>query len=121
MSRILVIDDDDQIRAMLQQVLQREEFQVVDAPDGKEGIRLFREEAADLVITDIIMPDKEGIETIMELRRDFPEVKIIAISGGGRVEPSQYLGLAKKLGAQVTLIKPFEREELLAAVHGLLE
>jgi len=121
MSRILVIDDDDQIRAMLQQVLQREGYEVIEAADGKPGMRLFRERGAELIITDIIMPEKEGLETIMELRRDFPEVKIIAISAGGRLEPNQYLDLAKKLGAQVTLIKPFEREELLAAVHGLLE
>jgi len=106
---------------MLQQVLQREEFQVVDAPDGKEGIRLFREEAADLVITDIIMPDKEGIETIMELRRDFPSVKIVAMSGGGHVSPKEYLHLAKKLGAQHTLCKPFTRQETLRAIRDVLD
>lgn len=67
------------------------------------------------------MPDKEGLETIMELRRDFPEVKIIAISGGGRVKPEEYLDLADKLGAHRKLTKPFVREELLAAVQELLE
>jgi YesN/AraC family two-component response regulator len=88
---------------------------------GKASMRLFREEAADLVITDIIMPDQEGIETIMELRRDFPEVKIIAISGGGRVRPDEYLHMAKTMGAHLTLLKPFEQQELLSAVQKLLK
>jgi len=93
---------------------------VIDAPDGKAGISAFREQGADLIISDIIMPEKEGLETVMELRRDFPEVKIIAISGGGFVNPDEYLHLAAKLGAQLTLAKPFERDELLAAVEKLL-
>ena len=113
MSTILVMDDDEQVRAMLRQALEREGYEVLDAPDGKEGMRLFREQEADLIITDLIMPEKEGLETIMELRRDFREVKIIAISGGGRVAPDVYLSLAKNLGAHVTLTKPFDLEELL--------
>ncbi len=121
MARILVIDDDDQIRAMLQQRLEREGHKVVSAGDGKLGMKLFREEPAELVITDIIMPEKEGIETIMELRRDFPEVKIIAISGGGKVSPDEYLHIAEKFGAHRTLAKPFGREELLKAVQELLK
>jgi DNA-binding response OmpR family regulator len=105
---------------MLGHVLQREGYDVIDAPDGKAGIRAFREQGADLIISDIIMPEKEGLETVMELRRDFPEVKIIAISGGGHVNPDEYLHMAAKLGAQLTLTKPFERDELLAAVEELL-
>ncbi len=84
-------------------------------------MELHSEEPADLVIVDILMPSKDGIETIKEFARDFPEVKIIAISGGGLMTPQEYLGMAKKLGADVTLTKPFEPEELLEAIRELLE
>jgi len=120
MARILIIEDDDQTRSMLRQVLEREGYEVVDAPDGREGIRLYRGKPTDLIITDIIMPEKEGIETIMELKRDFPDVKIIAMSGGGRIGPDEYLHVAKKLGAQRTFAKPVEREEMLKAIRELL-
>jgi len=117
---ILVIDDDDQFRGMLREMLERAGYEVADAPNGKEGIRLYRENPADLVVTDIIMPEKEGIETIMDLRREFPEVKIIAMSGGGRIDPEEYLHMAEKLGAKRTFAKPVEREELLKAVGEVL-
>ncbi len=120
MARILIIDDDPQILDMLGQTLEREGHEVVDAPDGKEGLKLYRENPTDLIITDLIMPEKEGIETIMELRRDFPDVKIIAISGGGQIDAEQYLSMAQKLGAQRTFAKPVERDELLKAVRELL-
>jgi len=93
---------------------------VLEAADGIEGLEIYRQEPTDLVITDLIMPEKEGIETIIELKRDFPEVKIIAMSGGGRIEPESYLNIAQKLGALQTLTKPFDRKELLEAVHNLL-
>jgi len=96
MSRILIIDDDAQILKMLRQILEREKYHVTEASNGKEGLRLYRENPADLVITDIIMPEKEGIEIIIELKRDYPDVKIIAISGGGRINPEDYLDIAKK-------------------------
>lgn len=121
MARILIIDDDDQIRSTLHQVLEIEGHKVMDASNGKEGLKLFREKGADLVITDILMPEKQGIETIEELRRDFPQVKIIAISGGGRVAPYDYLDMARKSGALLTLTKPFDRGELLEAVNAVLE
>ena len=121
MARILIIDDDAQLLAMLRQVFEREGYEVVEAPDGKEGLRRYRENPTELIITDLIMPENEGIETIMELRRDFPDVKIIAMSGGGINNPGTYLDLAKKLGAQYTFAKPFEREELLYAVRELLK
>jgi DNA-binding response OmpR family regulator len=120
MGLILIIDDDDQIRRVLRKTLERDGYDVVDAPNGKEGIKLFRENPADLVITDLIMPEKEGIETIRELRRDFPEVKIIAISGGGRIGPDSYLKMAKGLGAQRTLTKPLDGDELLKTVRELV-
>ena len=120
MKRILVIDDDVQVRQMLRQMLEREGYEVVDAPDGKEGIRLYRDEPADLIITDIIMPEKEGIGTIFELRRDFPDVKIIAISGGGRlVNKNDCLELCRAKGIP-TFSKPFDRKELLEAIQKLL-
>ncbi len=120
MKRILVIDDDVQVRQMLKQILERAGYEVVDATDGAEGIKLYRDEPTDLIITDIIMPEKEGIETIMELKRDFPDVKIIAISGGGRVDPGHYLEIARRLGVDRTFTKPFDRAELLEAIQQLL-
>jgi DNA-binding response OmpR family regulator len=121
MARILIVDDDIQVRKMLCKALERAGYETVAAPDGKVAMRLFRENPADLVITDLIMPEKEGIETIMELRRDFPQVKIIAISGGGIIEAEKYLYIAEKSGAQLTLAKPFTLRELLEAVQSLLE
>jgi YesN/AraC family two-component response regulator len=120
MAHILIIDDDPQILDMLGQTLKREGHEVVEALDGKEGLKLYRENPTDLIITDIIMPDKEGIETIIELQRDFPDVKIIAISGGGHNDPHQYLYIARMLGVQKTFTKPIAREELLKAASELL-
>jgi len=121
MARILIIDDDTQFLLMLCRMLEREGYEVIGASDGKEGIRLFSEKPCDLIITDLIMPEKEGIETIRELRRDFPQVKIIAISGGGRVGPEDYLKIAGRLGAVRTFSKPVPREELLRAVRELVK
>jgi CheY-like chemotaxis protein len=121
MAHILIIDDDDQFRTMLRHLLERNGYEVTEASGGKEGIKLYRESPADLIITDLIMPDKDGIETIQELKKDFPDIKIIAISGGGRLGPQDYLNLAKMLGARLTLTKPIELPELLKAIEELLE
>lgn len=118
---ILVIDDEPQLRGMVKQMLAQEGYAVEEAHNGAEGLRAFRQAPADLVITDIVMPEKEGIETIRELRRDFPDVKIIAMSGGGRVDPGEYLHFALKLGAARILRKPFRFHELLEAVRDVLE
>ncbi len=120
MARILVIDDDAQIRDVLKQFLERAEYEVRVAPDGSAGLKLHREDPADLIITDIVMPGKEGLETIMEFRRHFPAVRIIAISGGGRIGPHDYLNTAKAMGAQKTFSKPFDPQELMAAVRDVL-
>jgi DNA-binding response OmpR family regulator len=120
-ARILVIDDEDQSRQMLQQALERAGYEVTTARDGSEGLRRFREAPTDLVITDILMPEKEGLETIMDLRREFPAVKIIAVSGGGRTGSLNFLDIAKRLGARRTLQKPFGLREMLAVVHELLQ
>jgi DNA-binding response OmpR family regulator len=121
MARILIIDDEVTIRDLLIKILEREGYETMNAPDGKEGIRLYRENPADLIITDLIMPEKEGIETIMELRRDFQNVKIIAMSGGGKIDADTYLQIAKTIGAIETIAKPFDRKELLNRVQGILE
>ena len=119
-ARILIIDDEEQIREMLGQMLTREGYEVVAADNGKEGMKVCREQEVDLIITDIIMPEKDGIEMILELRHDFPHLKVIAISGGGRLGPDGYLEMAQKLGAHRTFFKPFNRKEILDAVQDLL-
>ena len=118
---ILVIDDDESIRALLRSILEREGYRVIDADDGVEGVKQFRESPTDLVITDLIMPGKEGIETIREIRQEFPHVKIIAISGGGRIGPESYLKMAKMVGALRTLSKPFDRMVLLKTIEEVME
>jgi YesN/AraC family two-component response regulator len=92
----------------------------LEAANGKIGMHLQRENLVDLVITDLSMPEKDGIETIRELRRDFPDVKIIAISGGGRAGADGYLSVAKTIGANRTLSKPFDLKKLLDAVAELI-
>jgi CheY-like chemotaxis protein len=121
MARILVIDDDEQVLDMLYESLTREGYDVLKASNGEQGLRLYREKSVDLIITDIIMPEKEGIETIIELRQDFPNVKIIAISGGGRAGTKDYLQMAKIFGVQRTFAKPVAREQLLDAIKELIK
>ena len=121
MSRILIIDDDDLIRQMLRAVLEREGYDVLDASDGREGLRVFMKNPVDLVVTDLVMPEKEGLEIIIELRRNFPDLKIIAISGGGTVGGSQYLDVAGKLGADKIMGKPLKLREFIAIVKGLMK
>ncbi|MCP4350757.1 MAG: response regulator [Desulfobacterales bacterium] len=121
MARILIVDDENEIRDMLRQMFEREGFEVVEAPDGKEALKIFRQEQTDLVITDIIMPEQEGLETIIKLRKEFPEVKIIAMSGGGIIEPEPYLNMAEKVGALRTFTKPVNRKELLEKVREALK
>jgi CheY-like chemotaxis protein len=120
MSRILLIDDDDAVRTMLRLTLTEFGHAVTEARDGVQGLALFSAGEIDLVITDIVMPGKEGIEVINELRLLDPALKIIAISGGGRVGPMDYLRIASFLGAAKVLAKPFSNEELLAALNELL-
>lgn len=120
MPHILIIDDEAMIREMFRRILEMEGYAVSEAAEGNEALARCREQCPDLIITDLIMPDKEGIETIIEIRRDFPETKIIAISGGGRITAREYLELAETFGADRSLSKPIGREELLAAVRSLL-
>lgn len=120
MKKILVIDDDIQVRDVLDQMLRRAGYEVVLAAEGDTACELFRKAPADVIITDMIMPEKAGIETIMELRTDFPDVKIIAISGGGRTGPYGYLKLAERFGAEKVLPKPLSKDKILQAVQELL-
>jgi len=118
MARILIIDDDDNLRALLGQVLTSAGHEVVLAADGKEGVNLYRAAPADLVVTDLFMPGQEGLETIVELRREFPGVAIIAMSG--KTIASKVLPAAERLGAVGTLEKSFSADELLLAVDKAL-
>jgi len=120
MPRILVVEDDEPLRKILVRLLSRPGCEVVEAENGHAAVQSMCRHAADLVITDLIMPEMDGIETIRSLARDFPATKIIAISGGGRIAGDQYLDIASKLGVQKILAKPFSPWELLHAVDELL-
>ena len=120
MASILLVDDDEQLRTMLSEVLKRAGYEVQTACDGDEAIRMYGSNPTDLVITDLIMPNKEGLETIREIRQDFPTVRIIVMSGGGRSGPANYLALAEKLVAQQVLNKPFSHRNILEAIRGAL-
>ena len=120
MARILLIDDNPDVLNVVHCVLTAEGHVVEDAPTGSAGITLHRENPFDLIITDIVMPEKEGISTIIELRGEYPDFKIIAMSGGGDFEPYGYLDIAIRVGADRTLPKPFSRMELLEAVNDVL-
>ena len=131
MAKIIVIDDEQDIRVTLKEVLKRAGFDVEVASNAEDGLNLLRDNGADLVITDIIMPGKDGVDTVYDIRMEFPSTPVIVISGGGNVTPmeykpsaistSAYLASAHSAGADITLTKPFERDELLAAVKLLLE
>ncbi len=119
MTRILVIDDDGQVRSMLSRRLKNAGYEVDDAPNGLIGIERVRQGAFDVVIADLYMPEKEGIETIIELRRDYPDEKIIAISGGHSFDTGYGLTVAKKLGARYAFEKPVPWDDMLHAVQEL--
>lgn len=119
MLRILVIDDDDGVRDMLQCMLERERYEVSVAIDGQDAEKWFQQERFDLVITDILMPEKEGIQTIIDLRKHCPQTKIIAISGGGVGGPEHYLKSARSFGANRIFAKPFDYDEMLTAIREL--
>jgi len=122
LARILVIEDEENIRELCKRLLTREGHEVVEAPNGEIGLALYRENPADLIVTDLFMPEKDGIETIMELRRDFPNVKILAISGGTKaLSGVTFLRAARHLGAIEALTKPFSKEDFIAAVKKTLE
>lgn len=120
MARILLIDDDDSLRAMLGIYLARAGHTVIQAHDGQEGLELFPATAADLVITDMMMPKKDGLEVLRALRDNQPPVKIIAMSGGGRPDEEHPLVTARTLGAVRVLAKPFTCDVLKAVINEVL-
>ena len=131
MAKLLVIDDEVDIRSVLKTILERAGYEVDVAADASEGMDLLRANRPDLVITDIIMPGKDGVQIVYDIRMEFPNTRIIVISGGGNVMPMEYeptaiattayLASATAAGADLALTKPFDRDELLNAIKGLLK
>jgi DNA-binding NtrC family response regulator len=119
MAAILLVDDDEILLVTLEQLLTERGHSVVTASDGKKAAKLLRAKPFELVITDIVMPDRDGIETIITLHREFPEIGIIAMSGGVSRSPT-YLALAARLGAYCTLSKPFTPQQLQHAINETL-
>jgi DNA-binding NtrC family response regulator len=120
MKRILVIDDDDLMRTIIGTILKSAGYEVIDATNGNEGLLMFRANQADLVVTDLLMPEKDGLETIKELHAEFPLVPIVAMSGGSHLTYMDFLPIAKRLGARHIVHKPFQRDTLLKAVDDAL-
>jgi len=131
MSKVLIIDDEEDVRLVLGEVFRRAGFEVTVAANGNEGLNVLRDEGgADLVITDVIMPGSDGVETAYDIRMEFPRTKIIVMSGGGNAAPldyepgaistTAYLASATAVGADLTITKPFDREEIVAAARELL-
>lgn len=120
MSLILVIDDDPKILQLIEAILDYEGHSPITARDGREGLALLSHDV-DLVITDLLMPNKEGLETIADIRRAGWGVPVVAITGGGSVGPRSYLETARLIGANALLAKPFTQDEMLATVRSILE
>ena len=120
MAKILLVEDDDLVRDMLTQVLGRASHTVVCAENGEEATTLLQKEQPDMMITDIIMPKKSGITLISEVKNRHPDMEIIAISGGGRLDPTGYLDLSESLGASLSFEKPIDNTALLMAIELLL-
>jgi len=120
MIRILLVDDDDLFRQMLHTTLKRFGYDVVAARNGNEALALHQREPFDLIMTDLIMPEKEGLETIRDLRRQKPDMKIIAMSGGARTIVGDHLKMAKAMGAAQVLAKPFSNQEMMEAIEATL-
>ena len=120
MPSILIVDDNEQVCGVLREAFERAGYQVTTAGDGNQGTLSYRENPTDLVILDILMPEKEGLETLIELRRDFPSIKVIAISGGSERAHVNLLDLAKRLGALHTVKKPFEMQALVTLADSIL-
>ena len=130
MTRVIVIDDEEDIRIVLKEILDRAGFEVEVAENAADGLDLLRDNGADVVVTDIIMPGKDGVDTVYDIRMEFPNTKVIVISGGGNINPrdyeptaiktSAYLASATAAGADMTLTKPFDRNEIVQALNDLV-
>ena len=120
MSAILLVDDDISVLDVMSEMLRLEGHEVTVAENGEQAVERVNEQNFDLIIADLIMPEKEGLETIADIRRQYAQRPIIAISGGGRLGPNDYLETARFIGANATLAKPFARTELIKTVDSLL-
>jgi len=121
MSRILVIDDNTTMREAVCEMLQQAGYDAISVENGRLAAQMHRDEPVDIIITDLFMPDTDGLEIIYQFRHEFPDVKIIAVSGGGSRGLVELLSVAKKMGAERALMKPFAWEDLLAAVEEMIE
>jgi len=120
MHHILIVDDDSGYRRLCRAALERSGLAVTEAEDGAQALKLMRQQPFALLLTDIIMPGKEGLETIMEVRASHPDLRIIAMSGGGSMDAGSCLSIAQRLGAIATLEKPFTAEHLVSVVRAAL-
>ncbi len=120
MAKILIIEDDAKFRKMLRLLLETSGYEIFEAADGKEGLAIFSQNTVDLIITDIFMPEQDGLGVLRSLIKDYPEIKTIVISGGGKKGSYQYLDYARQFGADKCIAKPFENEVILEAVDELL-
>jgi CheY-like chemotaxis protein len=117
MPTILIIDDDDSLRDALRRTLHKESYTIMEASEGRQGLKQLESQPVDLILLDMFMPDKDGLETIRDLRRIHPGIRVIAMSGGGFKGKVDVLPVVKRLGVRRTLAKPFTREQLLEAVR----
>ncbi|MBW2684150.1 MAG: response regulator [Deltaproteobacteria bacterium] len=120
MKRILIIDDEQIVLEVLRKILELEGYEVATAANGDEGIELFSQKPFDLVITDMVMPEKDGLQTILDLRKETPDLAVIAMSGGGTISKERYLAVAGYLDGIITITKPFSLESITGAVAKLL-
>lgn len=117
---ILLIEDDKDIREIIREALARKDFSVQEAGNGREALNIFKPGITEMIITDLIMPEEDGLKVIMKIREKKPGIKVIAISGGGKAGPGSYLNLAKALGADAVFSKPFSINALVEKVENLL-
>jgi CheY-like chemotaxis protein len=120
MPGVLIVEDEKELREMLKTTLLRRKMTVFEAVNGKDAIMHFKPTITDLVVTDLIMPEEDGLKVIMKLKEIKPAVKIIAISGGGKAGPGSYLKLAKALGADAVYSKPFSISDLVSKIEELV-
>ena len=120
LKNILLVDDEESIRKMVRAVLGEDKYSFAEASNGVEALSLMETQSFDLILTDVIMPDCDGIELVMSVRKKLPGIKVIVMSGGGRVRADHYLNLAEKLGAARVFEKPFNTAELRETVSELL-
>lgn len=121
MARILIVDDEENVRFTLVKALKSLGHEIYQAPDGNAALAIMTEQEIDLIVTDIFMPNREGLETIIEIRMNWPQVKLVAMSGGGRIRNTEFLEIAEKFGADLVLKKPFSMMEFRSEIGKLLD